>query len=387
MSRSLMFGLYFLAIFLQAGAYGLTFMLPRLFATFGASEKTVGAMLFVTTVSTIVTVFYSGHLSDLFGRLRTLGIACFAISGALFLFGSASSAGVGLVLASVLLGFGWGLTYSLGPIVLTRLVRPTERVRFFALLSVFVMAGFGLAPVMASALERLGYSVNEAFFVTAFFCVISALVFFVLDAPVKSHAINPGPEASSRITLGSIGAVMRSPARLPVVMVCLGASVFAGVSNFQTVFADARGLNYATFFLTYTGVVVAFRLVLVRFDGGKNPYLTIALLQYIMCASVVLFLFSGGSVPLYIATAVLFGIGYGVSYPILVAMAANDADAELGPQTLQLFALTYFIGVFGFPLVAGWVIVEVGPTPLLVGVACLAGLEATLALRRAVGAS
>lgn len=384
MSRSLTLSLYFAAIFLQAGAYGLTFMLPRLFASFGASEKVVGAMLFATTISTIITVFFSGHLSDIFGRLRTLGIACFAISASLTLFGSVDGPGFTLIAASILLGWGWGLTYSLGPIVLTRLVSAAERVRSFALLSIFVMAGFGLSPVMASLLERIGYSVNEAFFVTAFLCLISGLLFLMLHQPVKSHAINPGPEASSRITLGALREVMKSRARVPVLMVCIGASVFAGMNNFQTVFADARGLNYATFFLIYTITVVVFRLVLVRFDGGKNPYLTIAILQYVMCASVLLFIVSAGSVPLYVAVAILFGLGYGVSYPILVAMAANDAEAHLGPQTLQLFALTYFIGIFGFPLIAGWVIVELGSSTLLIFVAALAGVEATIALRRAL---
>ena len=66
-----------------------------------------------------------------------------------------------------------------------------------------------------------------------------------------------------------------------------------------------------------------------------------------------MFIFSGDSAVLYAIVAVLFGISYGASYPILVAMAANDADEHLGLQTLQLFALTYFVGVFGFSLVAG----------------------------------
>ncbi len=383
MSRLWTFSLFFAAIFLQAGAYGLTFMLPRLFDSFGASEKVVGAMLAVTAVSTIVTVYFSGHLSDLFGRIRTLAFACMAITGSLFIFGLVSSVGFSLLLASALLGFGWGLTYSLGPIVLTRLVRAEERVQFFALLSVFVMAGFGLAPVLASVLETAGFSVRASFFVTAGLCLISAVLFFCLTKPIKLHALNLAPEVSSRITRASLVEVLKSRALVPVIMVWLGASVFAGLSNFQTVFADARGLNYATFFLVYTVTVIVFRLLLVKFKGGSNPYLTIAVLQYVMCASVVLFIFSGGSSMLYIAVAVLFGWGYGVSYPILVAMAAQDAKEHLGPQTLQLFALTYFVGVFGFPLIAGWMIVEVGTTPLLILVAVLAAVEASMALWRA----
>ena len=383
MSRTLTFVLFFIATFMQAGAYGLTFMMPRLFDSFGASEKVVGTMLMVTTVVTVITVYFSGHLSDLFGRLRTLGAACLAIAASLYLYGTIAAVGPWMVLASVLLGFGWGLTYSLGPIVLTRLVRPNERVQFFTLLSVFVMAGFGLSPVFASMLEAAGFSIRGAFLATAVMCIVSAILFFLLSEPIKVHALNPAPEASSRITIASLVAVLKSRAVTPVVMVCLGASVFAGLNNFQTVFADDRGLNYANFFLIYTLTVIIFRLVLVKFKGGTNPYLMIAALQYVMCASVVLFIFSGGNTLLYALVAVLFGLGYGVSYPILVAMAANDAQEELGPQTLQLFALTYFVGIFGFPFIAGWIIVEIGTTPLLVLVAVIAAFEASMALRRA----
>ena len=384
MSRSLTFAMYFLAIFLQAGAYGLTFMLPRLFAEFGASEKVVGAMLFVTAIATIVTVYFSGHISDKFGRVRALGIACIAIAVSLFLYGYVSSVGLGLLVASISLGFGWGLTYSLGPIVLTRLVSSEERVRFFTLLSIFVMAGFGLSPVFASVLEGFGYPVQTVFYLTSILCVISAILFFILIKPIKVHALNPASERSSRITLSALRQVLKSRAILPVIMVCMGASVFAGMNNFQTVFADDRGLNYATFFFVYTLTVVFFRLVLVKFKGGNNPYLTIAMLQYVMAASVVLFIVSGDSVPLYISVAILFGLGYGASYPILVAMAANDAEEHLGPQTLQIFALTYFIGIFGFPLLVGFGIVEFGYTPVLVFLAILALMEASMALRRAL---
>ena len=387
MSRALTFILYFTAVFLQSGAYGLTFMLPRLFESFGASEKVVGSMLLLTTIITVITVYFSGHLSDLFGRLRTLGVACLAIAVSLFLFGYLNTVGVTLICASVLFGFGWGLTYSLSPIVLTRLVKPTERVQFFALLSIFVMAGFGLAPVLAYILETWGFSVRTPFYVTSGLCLISAVIFFALNAPMKIHALNTGPEASSRMTLASIAEVLRSRALLPVVMVFIGASVYAGLNNFQTVFADERGLNYASFFLIYTITVVGFRLVLVKFNGGKNPYLMISALQFLMFGSVVLFIFSGDNSTLYTLVAILFGLGYGVSYPILVAMAAKDAEEHLGPQTLQLFALTYFIGIFGFPLVAGWFIVEVGTTPLLILVAVLAGVEASMALRRGIEAS
>lgn len=382
MPRIAAFALFLIAVFLQGGAYGLTFLLPRLFQAFDANEKTVGAMLFITAIATLVTVYYSGHLTDRFGRVATLGLACLSISLAMAFYGMASSVGVLLVSASVLLGGGWGLTYALAPVVLTRLVKPDETVRYFALNSVFLMAGFGLSPVMAAQIEAGGGTVNQAFYAMAAISAVAGLVFFLLVRPVREHALNPGPEARSRIALGDIGVILRSRALLSVIMVCMGASVFAGMNNFQTVFADERGLAYAEYFLIYTITVVVFRILLAKFKGGRNPYLTISVLLYLMAGCLLLFLFSGSSVPLYRVVAVAFGIGYGASYPILAAMAARDAKSALVPQTLQLFALTYFVGIFGFPLLAGWIIVELGTASLLVLMIAVAVAEATMAAFR-----
>jgi MFS family permease len=136
-------------------------------------------------------------------------------------------------------------------------------------------------------------------------------------------------------------------------MVWLGASVFAAVANFQTVYAGLRGLDYSWYFLAYTITVVICRMVLAEFIGGWAPYGVIAALLAVMTASILLLLVLGYSSALYVLAAVLFGIGYGVSYPIVKAMGANDATPEIMSQTLQIFGVAYFIGVFGFPFIAG----------------------------------
>ncbi|NDG37087.1 MAG: hypothetical protein EBY34_05100 [Alphaproteobacteria bacterium] len=64
-------------------------------------------------------------------------------------------------------------------------------------------------------------------------------------------------------------------------------------------------------------------------------------------------------------------------------MTARDASRGLVAQTLQLFAFTYFAGIFGFPLVAGWMIVDFGSISLLLLVAGMAAVEASMALARA----
>ena len=58
MNKKLTLAIFFCAIFLQAGAYSLTFMLPKLFAKFGSNEKYVGTMLIFTALATLANVYY-----------------------------------------------------------------------------------------------------------------------------------------------------------------------------------------------------------------------------------------------------------------------------------------------------------------------------------------
>lgn len=383
MSRSIAFSLFFLAVFLQSGTYGLTFLLPELFTAFEANEKDVGAMLAITTLVTLATVYYAGHLSDLLGRMNTLGLSGFSTAIALTLYSTAKGIGLTLILASILIGFGWGLMYTLAPVVLTRLSSSSNRVQVFSFYSVFLMSGFGLSPVLASWMISKGFNIMDAFQLVAVLCIISGMLFVFLRASIENHSCDEAPNVRSRLSLSIIATIFRSPAWLPVVMVFLGACVFAGLNNFQTSIARTEGLDYADYFLAYTITTVLCRIFFAGFSGGKSPYRLIGVLQGVMCASALLFLFINGTLWIYITCAILFGVGYGASYPLLAAMAANDADEDLVPQTLQLFALTYFIGIFGFPYVAGWLIVDFSIPTLIIAVAMLAAVEATLALSRA----
>lgn len=159
--------------------------------------------------------------------------------------------------------------------------------------------------------------------------------------------------------------VMTSRATIQVIMVGIGASVFAGITNFQIVYAEARSLAYADYFLAYTVTVIMCRVVFTQFMVGQSPYAVISLWLGVMGLSVLLFILQDSNVFLYMLGAILFGIGYGVAYPINKAMAANEARPEIIPQTLQLFGLSYFIGLFCFPFIAGHMIVQGGMSILL----------------------
>ncbi len=385
MPRNAFFLFYFAAIFLQSGTYGLTFLLPPLFAGFGADEKDVGTVLAVTMVTTLISVLYLGHITARFGRMVTVAVSGILIAISLFLFGTGTETGIQIYLAGALLGVGWGLFYVLTPVVLTQIIEKDERVRYFTLLSVFIMAGFGLAPVLGAYFVKIGYGIETTFLVTSALCVLSAAIFFLLTKTVVRLSLTKDAGDQNALTLESLRALLKTRALRPIIMVWLGASVFASVTNFQTVYADLNNFDYADYFLAYTVTVIVCRVLLAEFMGGRAPYAVIAALLAVMVASVGLFLVLNDSRLLYVVGAILFGIGYGVSYPIVKAMAANDAAPALMSQTLQVFSFAYFIGVFGFPFVAGWVLTETSITVLLCIALIMSALECLLAALRHFG--
>ena len=382
MQRQTLLSLYFLAVFLQAGAYGLTFMLPALFATFGGNEADVGFVLVLTAITTLIVVIYSGHITAWIGMMPTITLSGVLITLAGLFFGLARETGLLVQVAGLLLGAGWGLFYTLTPVVLNRVIHPHERIQYFTLLSVFIMAGFGLLPVFGATLTRLDFDMGMTFFATAGLCGISVILFFWLTKPMRALTIEKQIIAKTGLSRAVIKDVMTSRAAIPVIMVGIGASVFAGITNFQIVYAEARGLAYADYFLAYTLTVIMCRVVFAQFMGGQSPYGVISLTLGIMALSILVFIFQDGSNLLYVLGAILFGGGYGVAYPIIKAMAANEARPEIIPQTLQLFGLSYFIGLFCFPFIAGHMIVQGGMSILLWTVFGLAVLECTLATGR-----
>jgi len=103
-----------------------------------------------------------------------------------------------------------------------------------------------------------------------------------------------------------------------------------------------------------------------------------------MLGSILMFTFVVDSSFHYVLAAVMLGIGYGLTYSVINGLAANEAPNGTTSQSLLLFSLSYFIGVFGFPLLAGKIIVEQGMTTLLLIVLAVALLNWLITVGRLI---
>jgi MFS family permease len=209
------------------------------------------------------------------------------------------------------------------------------------------------------------------------------LVSFELLSPQKNQSATPIENTG---WIRALPMIMRTKAIYPILMVGLGACVFGGLLTFQTSLVRGTGLTASTFFAAYAITVVASRFLLAPIIGRANGNRAAIILLLVMTAGVVVAFGFNLGVLMQIISAVLLGVGYGLVYSVIQTQAVNDAPPEYRNAALTWFVIAYFLGIFGFPVFGGWLIVTSGKQWFLVVVLAFAVAETALAfIRNSVG--
>jgi MFS family permease len=378
--RDTHFGAFCIASFLLSIAYGSTFLLSLLVSSFGGNERNAGQVFAVAMLSTLVTVLCSGHVLQRLGAPRCIALAALCLVVASLGFALVPGLGIALLICGLLLGIGWGLFYTVGPIMVAGMVEPARRTHCFALLSGSMLTGIGSGPLAGKLAGYFGLPVQAAFFCAAIAAVLGGAYFCWLDARGGESAHRPATPV--HISFASAALVLRSRSAFSIVMVGLGGAIFGGLGSFQTSYCATLGLDYSLFFTGFMGAAIGCRLFVSGWLVKRNPFAASAVLTTFMLIAV-----SGFDIWVhdsfsYVLTAALLGVGYGLNYSVINGLAANEAPAGLTAQALLLFSLAYFIGVFGFPFIAGKVIADSGVHGMLLGVGAIAVLVWVLSVGR-----
>lgn len=384
-AHNIRFGPFCIASFLLSIAYGATFLLSLLVSSFGGNESNAGQVFAVAMISTLATVLCSGHVLQRLGAPRCIALGALCLVIASLGFALVSSLGVALLICGLMLGVGWGLFYTVGPIMVAGMVEPARRTHCFALLSGSMLSGIGSGPLAGKLAGYWGLPVQAAFFCAAIAAALGGCYFFWLG--VRDREQDHRPTTRVQISLESAGGVLRSRSAFSIVMVGLGGAIFGGLGSFQTSYCASLGLDYSLFFTGFMGAAIGCRLFISGWLVKRNPFAASALLTTLMLIAVLGFDHWVHDSLSYVLTAALLGVGYGLNYSVINGLAANEAPSGLTAQALLLFSLAYFVGVFGFPFVAGKVIADTGVHGMLLGVGLIAGLVWVLSVGRWVGAT
>lgn len=378
-----LFSLFCFASYLLSLSYGSTFLLALLVGAHGGNEQDAGHVISAAMLSTFAAVLVSGHLSDRLGAARSIALCGLALVVANLGFAVSASHQHLLMMFGLLLGVGWGVFYTLGPIIVAMIVPPAQRSRYFALLSGSMMSGIGSAPLVGRLASQLGLPVTATFYVAALASLIGVALFWRMAKPLGQL-----PErfsaAVSRLSWQATQKVLGSRALFPILMVGLGGAIFGGLSSFQTSYAHEKALDYSLFFVGFMSAAIAGRMFVAGLVVKRDPYRMSCLLSGLIVVSLLMFKFVVAGSLGYILAAIVLGVGYGLTYSVINGLAANEAPEGTTTQSLLLFSLSYFVGVFGFPFLAGKIIIDKGLSMMLLILLGISLLNWSITLGRLV---
>ncbi|MFK0094306.1 MFS transporter [Pseudomonas sp. NPDC090592] len=372
------FTVFCIACFLLSISYGTTFLLLVRVEALGGGERDAGQVFAVAMLSTLLSVVGSGHLLQRLGAARSIAVGGLCLVVASLGFALVSSVGGALLACGLMLGVGWGLFYTVGPIMVAQMVEPSRRTHSFALLSGSMLTGIGTGPLLGKLATWVALPSALAFWVAAGAATLAAAYFARLGSTIAGRP----PTEKVQVGMTSSLEVLGSRSGLSILMVGLGGAIFGTMGSFQTSYAARLGLDYSIFFIGFMGAAIVCRLLLAGWVVKQPPLATSWVLTVIMATAVLGFHQWVNSTESYLAMAMLLGVGYGLNYSVINGLAANEAPAGLTAQALLLFSLSYFIGVFGFPFVVSRLISQLGIDAMMLSVEGVAVLVVCLSTGR-----
>jgi MFS family permease len=275
----------------------------------------------------------------------------------------------------VLLGAGWSTFYALAPLLVVHCVQPQMRLKYFAMSGGAQAAGLGLASPLGHAANSAFGTLSSVYLAFAALCLISTL-----SLAAAGHLLRRQPRmplTALTVTRELAVSVLRNRTLAPITMIALAACVMGGFSTYQTAYAESRHLSPDVFFVVFTVTVVLARFTVAP-SIGRVPMSSLAFGQCsTMLVALLLYVLNPGSYLLYVIATILFATGYCLVFSTLNAFAMKLAaeDGLSVAATSQVFTLGYFIGLFGFPFIAGVVLSYAGPSRLVVAMMVLIAIN------------
>jgi MFS family permease len=375
----------FVGVLLASAGYGATFLFSMHVRSLGGTDINTGVALAGAALGTFVGVSLTGWVALHVGAARMAALAALSVGAGVASFALVERVSGFGVLPGFLVGLGWGAFCLAAPMALAERTSDADRGLWFLRFATVQMTGIGGSPALAAfAMRFWRMPVGGVLFIIGGLCVLAAVLLEIFGrlAPHARASQAQQAESEPQRWLRNIGAIVRTRAVYPIVIIALGGSVFSGLMTFQMSLVQGTEAKASTFFSLYTVTVVATRWLLSRLViKMRSEAATKVLLTMMVLGSASMFV-----VPYHpmfqSAAAVLLGTGYGLAYPIVQLQAVNDSVHAHRRAALTWFVAAYFVGAFGFPALGGWVLVHGGKGALLALIAACGLAALALAILR-----
>jgi MFS family permease len=367
------FAALYLANFSLVASFAAFFLFPLFITGHGGSQQDIGMIMGVFSLASALCRPWIAEMIDRIGRKRSYTIGCTIMTLMPLLYlplqGDLSSYYPLLIILRIVHGIGLAICFTAIFTFIVDLI-PVDRLNEgIGMFGTSGLIGMAAGPLIAELmLEKYGFS---AFFLTATILAAAALL---LQAPIKDrHHLQPEKHTPS----SSFFALLKTRKQL----VCGGLAMLFGfglaaTGSFIAPFAQARHLSYISlYYIAYSTAAVGVRFVAGKMADrlGENQIIPWGL---ILAASGLLLVPLVHGDLLLLVVGFIFGIGHGLLFPALNAMAVRDEPYAVRGKVTGIFTGGIDAGIFCGALILGTIGDLAGFTVLFIcaGLMVLSGL-------------
>jgi MFS family permease len=344
-------------------AFQLLPVVPYRILALGGTAVSAGLFLGFLTYSSASTAPLTGALADRIGPRRILLIASLAIAGFSVLYGMLSSYKIMLGLV-IVHGLFWSGLLSSSATYVTALVPAERRAEGMGYWGLSTMLAVSIAPTIGLWVYTHGGWWAMCIEAAVLNIVMTGIAWALpADAPkaAPAHPISLGRLLEWRVLLLSFSLFLYS----------FG---YGGLTSFVSLYTDSHQVTpRALYFTIFCLTTIVTRPFIGRFADRVGyrrvfvPCVVLIVLAFVLLAI-------DGSRLFLIASAMLFGTGFGSAYPVFLAHVLRFVDESRRGATFGSIIGAFDTGIGTGSIVMGWIIEHFGFRPAWAAAAGLATL-------------
>ncbi len=352
--------------------------IPQIRDQLGLDAAQLGLVLLAVAAGSILALTMSSAVIDRYGSGRVVMVSSPILALALVGAGIGSHLGVmPVVMALFVLGLSngaWDVAMNVQAAAVERTLRRSIMSRFHAGFSVGTVAGALAGAVMIALRVPVGVHLTVVALIAGTVVPLAARSFGP-DTEAEAHAEPAGPVVRSPL------AAWREPRTLLIGVFVLAFAFTEGTANdwISVALIDGYDAGAALGALAFAAFLTAMTLARWFGPGLLDRYgrvLVVRVLCGIALVGVLLFVY-GGSQPVAIAGAVLWGLGASLGFP--VGMSAGADDPRFAAGRVSVIASIGYCAFLGGPPLIGFLGHEEGVLHALLVVAVLLGVAFAVA--------
>lgn len=325
----------------------------------GGSKSQIGLIIGVFTISAVLLRPHLGRAVDRRGRKNILiaGLLVFLLSMLLYDY-TASVAS--LLMLRVLHGIGWGAATTAAITLIADIAPVHRRGEAMGVYGMAANVAMAAAPVLSWILLQ-SYNYSTLFAAGAAIALVSLIVVLPVSETVVVHPKTP---------------LFNREAFFPSALMFTVTVTYGSIVSFLPLFIEQQGImaNPGIFF-----TVFAVTLIIIRVLAGKLSDIKgrrFVLVPGMILVTLGLWLLStADSLWIFLASALLYGLGFGSVHPALMALLVDRVSVQGRGAAMGTFSAAFDLGIGVGSILLGIVLQFAGFTVmyLLSGLIVLAG--------------